>query len=140
MISYPRTLVCYCRFDTVFIFSVNLYWYQNVFKSIPTNIVSLFGKTILMPNNWPSRSVLWWMSVVRNLEIRNMVVLSTFGLLLTCFCLGCLCKFDVCMTGKNYCIVYLYTQTSQIDCFRHVNKILRWIGSSNFKYKYRSFE
>ena len=75
MISYPCTLVCYCRFDTVFIFSVNLYWYQNVFKSIPTNIVSLFGKTILMPNNWPSHSVLRWMSVVRNLEIRNMVLL-----------------------------------------------------------------
>ena len=34
---------------------------------------------------------------------------------------------------KNYCIVYLYAQTSQIDCFRSVHKILRWIGSSDFK-------
>ena len=32
LISYPRTLVCYCRFDTVFIFIVNSYKYQNVFK------------------------------------------------------------------------------------------------------------
>ena len=82
--------------------------------------------------NWPNRSVQRWMSVVRNLEIRNIVLLSTFGLLLKCFCFGFLCKFDVCMTGKNYCIVYLYTQTSQIDCFRHVHKILLWIGSSDF--------
>ena len=34
---------------------------------------------------WPSRSILRWISVVRNREIRNMVLLSTFGLLLTCF-------------------------------------------------------
>ena len=33
-------------------------------------------------------------------------------------------KFGVCMIGKNYCIVYLYVQTSQIDCFRRVHKIL----------------
>ena len=33
---------------------------------------------------------------------------------------------------KNYCIVYLYTQMSQIDYFHCVNKILWWIGSSNF--------
>ena len=30
---------------------------------------------------------------------------------------------------KHYCIVYLYTQTSQIDYFHHVHNILRWIGS-----------
>ena len=38
------------------------------------------------------------------------------------------------MIGKNYCIIYLYAQTSQIDCFRSVHKILRWIGSTNFKH------
>ena len=85
MISYPRTLVCYCRFDTVFIFIVNSYKYQKVSKRTPANIVSWLGKTILMPNYWPSRSVLRWMSVVRNREIRNMVLLSTFDLMLTCF-------------------------------------------------------
>ena len=46
---------------------------------------------------------------------------------------GFLYKFDVCMIGKNYCIVYLYTQTSQIDYFQRVHKILRWIGCSDFK-------
>ena len=34
---------------------------------------------------------------------------------------------------KNYCICYFYTQMSQIDCIRRVNKILRWNGSSYFK-------
>ena len=37
------------------------------------------------------------------------------------------------MIEKNYCIVYLYKQTSQIDYFHRVHKILRWIGSSDFK-------
>ena len=32
LISYPRTLVCYCGFDMVFIFIINSYKYQNVFK------------------------------------------------------------------------------------------------------------
>ena len=39
------------------------------------------------------------------------------------------CMFDVCMIGKNYCIVYLY---AQINNFRSVHKILIWIGSSDF--------
>ena len=77
-----------------------------------------------------SRSVQRWMSLVRNSEIRNMVLLS----MLACFfVLDFFKNFDVCMIGKNYCIVYLYTKTSQIDCFRLVHKILRWIGSSDFK-------
>ena len=71
-------------FDKVFIFIVNLYKYQNVFKSILANNVSWLGKTILMPNYWPSPSGLRWMSLVRN-EIQNMVLLSTFCLLLTWF-------------------------------------------------------
>ena len=79
MISYPRTLVCYCRFDTVFISIVYSYKYQIVSKTIPGNIVSWLGKTNLMPNNWTSRYVLRWMSVVWNSKIRNMVLLSTFG-------------------------------------------------------------
>ena len=36
------------------------------------------------------------------------------------------------MIGKNYCIVYLYTYKSKIDCFRRVHKILQWIMSSDF--------
>ena len=63
-------LVCYCRFDS-FIFIVNLYKYQKDSKSIPANIVGWLEKTILMPNYWASRSVLQWMSVVRNSEIQN---------------------------------------------------------------------
>ena len=86
----------------------------------------------MMPNYWPCRSVLRWMSVFRNREIRNMVLLSTFGLLLTCYLfwisLYVWCVYD----WKNYCMCYLYTQMSQIDCFRRVHKILRWIGSSDF--------
>ena len=71
----------------------SFYKYQNVSKSIPANIVSCMpanilswsGKTIVMLNYWPSLSVQRWISVVRIREIRNMVLLSTFGLLLTCF-------------------------------------------------------
>ena len=37
--------------------------------------------------------------------------------------------FGVCMIEKNYPFIYLYTQTSQTNCFRRVHKILRWIGS-----------
>ena len=33
---------------------------------------------------------------------------------------------------KNYCIVNLYTKTSQIHCFRRVHRILRWVGSTDF--------
>ena len=47
VISYPCTLVFYCCFDIIFIFIV---------KSIPADIVSWLGKTILMPNYWPSHS------------------------------------------------------------------------------------
>ena len=68
MISFPRTLVYYCRFEMVFILIINLpvYRYHNVFKSIPQNIVSWLGTTILMPNYRLSRSVLQWMSVIHN--------------------------------------------------------------------------
>ena len=118
MIFYPCILVCYCRFNTVFIFIVNLYRYQNVLKRIPANIVSLFWKIILMPNLWPSRSVLRWISVVRNHG-----VLSTFGLPW-----HVLYKFGVCMSGKNTVLFNLYSETSQIDCFCSVHKTLRWIG------------
>ena len=88
-----------------------------------------------MPNNWPSRSVLRWMimSVVRNCEIWITVILSTFSLLLTCFLFWISLHVWCVYYWKNYCIGYLYTQTSQIDCFRRVNKILRWIRSSDFK-------
>ena len=45
------------------------------------------------------------MSVVQNREIRNMVLLNTFGLLLTYYCFGFLDKFDACMTEKNTVLV-----------------------------------
>ena len=54
-----------------------------------------------MPNYWASRSVLSWMSEVWNSEIRNMVLLSTFGLLFTCFLFWISFKFDVCMIEKT---------------------------------------
>ena len=37
------------------------------------------------------------------------------------------------MIGKNYCIGYVYTHASQIDCFRRVHKFLRWIWCSDLK-------
>ena len=37
------------------------------------------------------------------------------------------------MIRKNCCIVYLHTQTSQIDCFRSVHKIPRGIEYSDLK-------
>ena len=137
MILYPRTLVCCCRFNTVFIFISNLNKYQNIYKSITANIVSWLGKTVLMSNYWPSQSVLSWMSLVRNREIRNMVFLSTFGLLFTCFfCVGFLYKFVVCIWLKKKTTVLficIHKWDKSIYCFRHVRKILLWIGTSEFK-------
>ena len=45
------------------------------------------------------------------------------------FIVWCLCD------GKKNGIIYLTAQTSQIDYFHHVHKILRWIGSSDLKKK-----
>ena len=59
-----------------------------------------------MPNYWPSRSVLRWMSVVRNREIRNMwcyLVLSVYCWHV--FCFGFLYRFDVCMIEKTTVLV-----------------------------------
>ena len=70
-----------------------------------------------MPNNWLSRSVLPWMSVVQNCEIWITVLLSTFRLLLTYFLFWISLHVWCVYYWKNYCIGYLYTQTSQIDCF-----------------------
>ena len=58
-----------------------------------------------MSNYWPSRSVSRWMSYVRTREIRNMVLLSTFTLLLTCFLFWVSLLFDVCMIGKSTVLV-----------------------------------
>ena len=69
VISYPRKLVCYCRYDIHFI--ANVHKYQNIFKRLTPDIGSWLRKTILMLNYWPSRSFLWWMSMVWNREIRN---------------------------------------------------------------------
>ena len=104
------------------------YTFEICFQNIPANIVSWLGKTILMAYYWPSSFVLRWMSVVRNLEIRNMVLLITSVNCWHVFCFGFLDKFDVCMIGKNYCIDYLYTQTSQIDCFRHESDVAIFKG------------
>ena len=101
---YPRTLVCYSRFH---IFIVNLYKYQNVFKSIPANIVNGLWKTILMPNYYPSRSVLRWLSVVRNRGVNQYLVLSVY-----CWHVFFVLVFFIslmCLIEKNYCIGYLYT-------------------------------
>ena len=55
-----------------------------------------------MPNYWPSWSILRWMSVVRNREIRNMVLLMQyFRFTVDMF----LYKFDVCMIGKTTVLV-----------------------------------
>ena len=42
------------------------------------------------------------------------------------------------MIGNNYGTVYVYTQTSQIDRFRSVHEILRWIGSSDLSLQYKN--
>ena len=103
MISYPRTLVCYWRFDTVFTFIVNLYRYHNVFKSIlPANVVNWFGKAMLMPNYWLSRSALSPKPSVRY-ETWGFSVLSIYCWHV--FCFGFLYKFDVCMIGKTIVLV-----------------------------------
>ena len=52
---------------TRFSFSTLIY----KFNSLPANIVNWLGKTILMPNYWPSRSGLRWMSIVRKLYKRK---------------------------------------------------------------------
>ena len=54
-------------------------------------------------------------------------------LVLSVNCFGFPYKIDVCL--KKTIIGYLYTQTRQIDCFRRVHKILRWIGSSDLNCK-----
>ena len=110
-------------------FIVNLYKYQNVFKSIPANTVSLYEKQC-----WCLIIDLVALFYDEYLEIRNKVLLITFGwFIVDVFCFGFLNKFVVCIIEKktHYCNVNMYSQTSQIDCFRHVHKILRWIGSSD---------
>ena len=52
--------------------------------------------------------------------MRNVVLLRTCDLRLTFFFV-----FDFFIFGKNFSIIYLYEQTSQIDCFRRVHKILK---------------
>ena len=49
-------LICYKR-------SLHILW------SLPPSIGSWLRKTILMPNYWPSRSFLRWMSIVQNRDI-----------------------------------------------------------------------
>ena len=68
-----------------------------------------------------SRSVLRWMSVVRNPEILNIVLLSTFGLLLTCFVL----KFFISMV-----CVWLEKTTVLFIC-KH-----KWVKSIVFAVKF----
>ena len=108
----PCTLVCYFPFDTNFAFIAYLYTYPNVFKSIPLNIGSWIRKTILMPYDWPSRSVLRWLSIVRNIEIRNMMLLHKPSVL-SIFCWYDFCceflKFALCIFGKKLLfLAYLF--------------------------------
>ena len=134
MISYPCTLLSYRGFYTDFIFIVILYRYQNVFKSVPATIVSLFWKTILMPYHWPSCSVLRIMSIVRNREIRNVVLLGTFDLLLTCFCFGILYKYGMFDDRKKTTVLFICIHKRVKSIVFAVSiKILRWNRSSDFK-------
>ena len=109
MISYPHILVCYCRFDMFYglLLSQSLCSAMNV------------------------RSPKWW-------DTKHSHSLCYSVLSVYCwrvFCLGFFNKFDVCMVGKTTVLSICIHQTSQIDWFRRVYKILRWIGSSDFKLK-----
>ena len=83
-----------------------------------------------MPNHWPSLSVLKLMSVVWNIPIWNMVLLSTFGLLLTCLCLGILYKFGVCMIGKKTTALFICIHKRVKSLVFAVS--IKWIGSRDF--------
>lgn len=123
MISYPRKLVYYCRFDPDFILIANLFNFQNDLKSLPLNIWNWLRKAFLMPNRLPSHSVIHvrWMSIVRNRSTRNML----FCIELVYFWFTDDMVFALyffislmCVWLKNiYCIDYLYTSTSQSHCF-----------------------
>ena len=66
-------------------------------------------------------------------ECRNMVYFRftvDMYIVLDFFIVWCVCDW------KKKCIVYLYAQTSQIDYFHHVHKILQRIGSSDFNQSY----
>ena len=119
-----------------------LFWFLN------ENINNLFSveKTTLMPNYWPTRSGLRWMSVVRNREIQNMMLRSTFGLPLHVFCFGLLSKFDVRMIGKKlpfYLFVYtnrkfkLYQDFSSINYSMNNNRKSKSVCRSLTKSKTR---
>ena len=127
-----RTL---CESTYWFSFSSLIYINIKMLQSIPANIASWSGKTILMPNFWPSRSVLRWMSVIRNREIRNMVLLSSSGLRLACLFLFWISLWFMCvwLEKTTVLVMCIYIQTSPINCFRRFHKIVRWIGSSDFK-------
>ena len=70
--------------------------------------------------------------VVRNCEIWNMVLLSTFGLLLTCFLfwisLIVWCVYD--WKKLLYCL-FVIAQTSQIDCFRPQPLCIKFCNESS---------
>ena len=101
MISSPRTLVCSCRFD------VNLYRYQKVFvKKYTSKHCKLIRK-----NNFDGLLLTESLSCTMNVhspkrKIRNMVLLSTFGLLLIFFVLNLFISL-VCVSSENYSIIYL---------------------------------
>ena len=78
-------------------FIVNLYRYQNVFKSIPANTVSLYEKQC-----WCLIIDLVVLFYDEYLEIRNKVLLITFGrFIVDVFCFGFLNKFVVCIIEKK---------------------------------------
>ena len=98
----------------VFIFIGNLYKYQKVFKSIPANIVSWLGKTTLMPllskSLWSTLNA----HIPKPRDTKHDLTQYFRFTVDMLFVLDFLCVW----LEKNYCIGYLYTQTSQIDCFR----------------------
>ena len=101
-------------------------------KSIPVNIVSWLGKIILMPNYWPSRSRVRWMSIVRNVKYETWCYSVHSVYCWHVFCFGFLDKFNLmCLWLEKF--ICIHKRVKGVDCVHRVYKILRWIGSSDFK-------
>ena len=134
VISFPRTLFCSCLFTTDFIFSTNLWKYQNVLKCIPLNIESWskrqfkflnYGRTLNYTMNdcmltlatriWKMRYENRCYSI--NLTYFLFTVDMLFSLIFFLVTFVCLC---IC---NNNFIVWLYTRTRQIHGFHCVSMI-----------------
>ena len=127
VILFPRTLFCSCLFTTDFIFSTNLWKYQNVLKCIPLNIESWskrqfkFLNINFTINDWMLTlgTRIWKMRYENRCYSINLTyflftvdMLNSLIFFLLTFVCVCICK--------NYCIVKLYTRTRQIHGFHCV--------------------